>query len=154
MLDRGNEEGFDENGATPFLAQYAYDSNGNLTTDPYKKLIISYNHLNLPDTILQTGTANRIVWRYEAAGNKLLKEVYNDSIFLTGAYTENSYQAGALLTNGQPTALDSTVLTARDSIRFLPGFHAKPGFSLGPPQKVNATGVLFLPQAGCWQKKA
>ena len=141
VLDRGNEEGFDENGATPFLDQYEYDSNGNLTTDPYKKLIISYNHLNLPDTILQTGTANRIVWRYDAAGNKLLKEVYNDSIFLTGAYTENSYQAGTLLTNGQPTALDSTVLTARDSIRFLPGFHAKPGFSLTAKIDTNLVPV-------------
>ncbi len=139
MLDRGNEEGFDENGATPFLDQYEYDSNGNLTTDPYKKLIISYNHLNLPDTILQTGTANRIVWRYDAAGNKLLKEVYNDSIFLAGAYTENSYQAGALFTDGQPTALDSTILTARDSIRFLPGFHAKPGFRL--TAKIDSTLV-------------
>lgn len=51
---------------------YSYDKNGNLTHDPHKGLQFAYNHLNLPEQI--SGKAN-IAFTYDAAGNKLRKEV-------------------------------------------------------------------------------
>jgi uncharacterized protein RhaS with RHS repeats len=122
IADFGSSEGFSDDGVAPG-AQYDYDANGNLIEDPYKNLEISYNHLNLPDTIIHPGSTNRIVWHYDAAGNKLRKEVLNDSIVLTGPFTENQYRARFITTNGQPTALDSALLIAQDSIVFKPGFH-------------------------------
>ena len=75
----------------------------------------------------------------DAAGNKLRKEVLNDSIILTGPFTENQYRARFIITDGQPTALDSTVLIAQDSIVFKPGFHALPGLRL--TAKIDSTIV-------------
>jgi RHS repeat-associated protein len=138
ISDSGNDDGFSEGNASP-TDSYDYDANGNLSHDPYKNLDIVYNYLNLPDTIIQPGTTNRIVWLYDAAGNKLRKEVLNDSIILTGPFTENQYRARFITTNGQPTALDSTVLIAQDSIVFKPGFHALPGLRL--TAKIDSTIV-------------
>ena len=75
----------------------------------------------------------------DAAGNKLRKEVLNDSIILTGPFTENQYRARFIITDGQLTALDSTVLIAQDSIVFKPGFHALPGLRL--TAKIDSTIV-------------
>jgi hypothetical protein len=111
LFDGGTSAGFDE-GDAPIFAAYTYDANGNLSHDPFKNLDIAYNHLNLPDTIIQPGSNSRIVYHYDTAGNKLRKEVLNDSIVLTGPFTENQYQARFITTNGQPTALDSTLMVA------------------------------------------
>ncbi len=129
IVDSGTPAGFDKGNAIVFAA-YNYDANGNLSHDPFKNLDFAYNHLKLPDTISQPGSNSRIVYRYDAAGNKLRKEVLNDSIILTGPFTENQYQARFITTDGQPTALDSTLLVAQNSIVFKPGFHAKPGLRL------------------------
>jgi RHS repeat-associated protein len=129
IVDSGTPAGFDKGNAIVFAA-YNYDANGNLSHDPFNNLDFAYNHLNLPDTIIQPGSNSRIVYRYDAAGNKLRKEVLNDSIILTGPFTENQYQARFITTDGQPTALDSTLLVAQNSIVFKPGFHAKPGLRL------------------------
>ena len=138
LFDGGTSAGFDE-GDAPIFAAYTYDANGNLSHDPFKNLDIAYNHLNLPDTIIQPGSNNRIVWFYDAAGNKLRKEVLNDSIFLSGPLLEKEYRARYIATDGQPTALDSTMLLAQDSIVFKPGFHAQPGMRL--TAKIDSTIV-------------
>jgi RHS repeat-associated protein len=138
IADYGSSEGFSDDGVSPG-AQYDYDANGNLIEDPYKNLEISYNHLNLPDTVIQPGSNNRIVYLYDAAGNKLRKEVFNDSIILTGPFTEKEYRARFITTNGQPTSLDSTLLIAQDSIVFKPGFHAQAGMRL--TAKIDSTIV-------------
>ncbi len=91
-------------------------------------LDISSNHLNLPDTVIQPGSNNRIVYLYDAAGNKLRKKVLNDSLFLTGPFTGNEYRARFIATDGQPTSPDSTLLFAQDSIVILPGFQTQEGF--------------------------
>jgi hypothetical protein len=78
-------KGFNPSGGT---GSYAYDANGNMTTDPYKALSITYNHLNLPKLFTWTGgsfSGNSVEIRYDAAGNKLKKTVK------TGA-TENYTQ--------------------------------------------------------------
>ena len=64
-------KGFDP-GITP-AGEYTYDSNGNLTFDPHKGLTITYNHLNLPATILKGG--DKIEIYYDATGRKLKQEV-------------------------------------------------------------------------------
>ena len=38
-----------------YNSAYTYDLNGNLQTDPYKQLSITYNYLNLPENVSQTG---------------------------------------------------------------------------------------------------
>jgi RHS repeat-associated protein len=54
---------------------YTYDANGNLTKDPYKGITsITYNHLNLPVRVT-FDTNNYIEWTYDAAGNKVSKQV-------------------------------------------------------------------------------
>jgi RHS repeat-associated protein len=57
---------------------YTYDANGNLKTDPNKKITnITYNHLNLP-TLITFGTspsANTIEFLYDGGGTKLKKTV-------------------------------------------------------------------------------
>lgn len=50
---------------------YAYDANGNMVKDKHRKISkISYNSLNLPDTI-QFSNGNQIINRYLADGTKL-----------------------------------------------------------------------------------
>ena len=50
---------------------YAYDGNGNLTTDNNKGLAISYNYLNLPKSV--TKASQIIGYTYDATGRKLKK---------------------------------------------------------------------------------
>mgnify|MGYP006278207103 CR=1 FL=1 len=138
IFDKGTSAGFDE-GDAPIFAAYSYDANGNLSHDPFKNLDIAYNHLNLPDTIIQPGSENRITWLYDANGNKLRKEVLNDRLILTGPFTENQYRARFITTDGHPTTLDPTLLLAQDSIVFKPGFHAQPGMRL--TAKIDSTIV-------------
>ena len=63
-------------------AAYGYDFNGNVIRDDSKGIIIEYNHLNLPKEINFTGTSNRIVFTYDAAGIKLKKEVSGDENYI------------------------------------------------------------------------
>lgn len=53
-------------------SSYDYDDNGNLKIDSEKNIRLTYNYLNLPDTV--TGSQN-ISYTYDAAGNKLRKKV-------------------------------------------------------------------------------
>jgi RHS repeat-associated protein len=59
---------------------YTYDNNGNLTSDLNKSIpAISYNYLNLPQTITITGKGS-ITYLYDAAGNKLQKVVTDSTV--------------------------------------------------------------------------
>ncbi|MBB5649130.1 DUF6443 domain-containing protein [Pedobacter cryoconitis] len=55
-------------------SNYAYDDNGNLKSDSEKNINLTYNYLNLPETV--TGSQN-INYTYDATGNKLRKKVGN-----------------------------------------------------------------------------
>ncbi|MBB5649197.1 RHS repeat domain-containing protein, partial [Pedobacter cryoconitis] len=55
-------------------SNYAYDDNGNLKSDSEKNINLTYNYLNLPETV--TGSQN-ISYTYDASGNKLRKKVGN-----------------------------------------------------------------------------
>jgi RHS repeat-associated protein len=66
-------------GATAY--GYSYDSNGNLTIDPYKGMILSYNVLNRTDKIVMTlGTNRWIDYTYDAAGSLLRKRQYDNNV--------------------------------------------------------------------------
>jgi len=59
---------------------YGYDANGNLLYDRNKKIDwINYNYLNLPEGITirdNSNVTNTIIYKYDAAGKKIQKEVY------------------------------------------------------------------------------
>ncbi|HEX7902556.1 MAG TPA: DUF6443 domain-containing protein, partial [Chitinophagaceae bacterium] len=74
---------------------YSYDANGNLNLDNNKNISsITYNHLNLPSVITVTGKGT-INYTYDAAGNKLKKEInetgqpLKTTLYLGGAVYEN-----------------------------------------------------------------
>ena len=73
-------------------SSYSYDVNGNLKTDAQKGITnISYNHLNLPQTIIAPVT---LVYSYDATGRKLSK-------LATGSTTNaTDYVNGIQYTNG------------------------------------------------------
>ncbi|SKA47178.1 RHS repeat-associated core domain-containing protein [Chitinophaga eiseniae] len=77
---------------------YSYDQNGNLTADNNKHITgITYNHLNLPQTITIPGKGN-IRYQYDALGNKLRKEVTDISSGVS-KITTTDYIAGMVYQN-------------------------------------------------------
>ncbi|MBC6993781.1 RHS repeat-associated core domain-containing protein [Neolewinella lacunae] len=59
-------------GFQPGTGTFGYDANGNLSTDPYKGITtpITYNYLNLPQTINYSG-GKSLTMVYDATGTKL-----------------------------------------------------------------------------------
>lgn len=84
-------------------SSYAYDVNGNMTTDPYKAMTVQYNHLNLPKLFTFTvgAQSNTIEIRYDAAGTKLRKTVKTGS---TTNYTQD-YLSGIEYRDGAREAI-------------------------------------------------
>jgi hypothetical protein len=73
---------------------YDYDANGNMIVDANKNISpISYNHLNLPQTISVTGKGT-IEYTYDAAGAKLQKKVTEGN-----KVTVTDYIGGFVYTN-------------------------------------------------------
>jgi RHS repeat-associated protein len=98
--DKGNPAG---NGN-----DYTYDANGNLTSDYNKSITsITYNYLNLPQTVTITGKGT-ITFSYDAAGNKLQKATLDQTV--TPNKTTNYYYAGDYVyrsaTTGSPDTLE------------------------------------------------
>jgi RHS repeat-associated protein len=87
VIDNSNDKAsklgdFKYDPVTKTLTDYTYDVNGNLVKDNNKRITgIRYNHLNLPEHIEVTATANPVVdggsidYTYDALGNKLMKKV-------------------------------------------------------------------------------
>ncbi|HEU4554192.1 MAG TPA: DUF6443 domain-containing protein [Chitinophaga sp.] len=77
---------------------YAYDVNGNLTKDLNKSIsAITYNHLNLPESITITGKGS-IQYKYDAAGNKLQK-IVTDNTVTPAKVTTTTYISGFVYEN-------------------------------------------------------
>jgi RHS repeat-associated protein len=60
-------------GYKPGVANYTYDTNGNLRTDPSKGITVIYNHQDLPTTIVWAN-GQRLNMTYDAAGTLLRRE--------------------------------------------------------------------------------
>ncbi|KAA2243862.1 hypothetical protein F0L74_09060 [Chitinophaga agrisoli] len=79
-------------------ADYDYDGNGNLLKDLNKNItVISYNHLNLPETITLPDKGS-IQYRYDAWGNKLRK-IVTDSTGAQPKIVTTDYLAGLVYQN-------------------------------------------------------
>jgi RHS repeat-associated protein len=127
------KQGFNPGTATA-TAQYGYDANGNLTTDPYKNITtpIVYNYLNLPKTITFAG-GNMLEFLYAADGTKLQKKIVRtlpepllqlpNRPILAGTYQAQQIEVTGSIVSGQTPV----VLEASQSIVFGPGFEADAG---------------------------
>ncbi|HXB07841.1 MAG TPA: DUF6443 domain-containing protein, partial [Puia sp.] len=83
---------------------YSYDGNGNLLTDNNKKIdAIGYNYLNLPQQVHMTGEGT-IFYTYDAAGNKLQKQVMDG---VSGLATTTLYLDGFQYQRRTPVATPS-----------------------------------------------
>ncbi|MBL7733769.1 MAG: RHS repeat-associated core domain-containing protein [Chitinophagaceae bacterium] len=107
-----------KDGANTGTDDYSYDLNGNLVLDNNKNISsITYNHLNLPSVITVTGKGT-ITYTYDAAGNKLKKEVaetgqpLKTTLYMGSAVYENDalqfigHEEGRMrpsTVNGQPS---------------------------------------------------
>lgn len=69
---------------TGSTSNYTYDTNGNLTADPYKGLTIAYDYLNRTDKItVTTATGRYINYTYDAGGTLIRKQQYDNNILQT-----------------------------------------------------------------------
>jgi RHS repeat-associated protein len=72
-------------------SDYSYDSNGNLTKDLNKGInTISYNFLNLPDSIRKDNT-HKLIYLYDAMGTKV-KEITINAGTTTGRYYFDGFE--------------------------------------------------------------
>jgi RHS repeat-associated protein len=95
---------FHYNSATKTDTDYGYDANGNLLLDKNKTIDkITYNYLNLPQLVHMNGKGN-ILYTYDAAGNKLQKQVI-DSV--SGLATTTLYLGGFQYQRRTPMATPS-----------------------------------------------
>ena len=95
-------------------SDYRYDGNGNLTFDNNKGIdSIYYNYLNLPQQVHMKGKGN-IFYTYDAAGNKLQKQVVDS---LSGLATTTTYMiAGLQFQHRSPI---SNLSGGTDTLQFL-----------------------------------
>lgn len=92
---------------------YSYDSVGNLHQDDNKGIdTIGYNYLNLPQLVHMSGKGN-ILYTYDAAGNKLKKEVVDS---LSGLATTTLYLDGLQYQRRSPVASASAGV---DTLQFM-----------------------------------
>ena len=78
-------------GITGLTGLYAYDANGNATTDGRNGVSLSYNHLSLPTSASKSGL--NLTYTYDATGAKLRK------VSTQGTTTTTDYVKGIQYTN-------------------------------------------------------
>ena len=93
--------------ASPTALAYAFDANGNVTTDPSRStgsINVGYNLLNLPQTI--TG-AKTITYTYDASGDKLrrVSAVTGNTDYINGIEYDNSTTAISFIQTEEGKAL-------------------------------------------------
>jgi len=92
-----NTGGFKDGNTGPWLDDYAYDENGNMTLDRNKGITeITYNHLNLPVEITWSST-KKIEYIYNAAGQKVQKKVTDGNTIKEVDYLDGFQYAGGIL---------------------------------------------------------
>src|SRR5690606_25157459 len=77
VMDAGTDGGFKD--GVDQSEEYTYDENGNMLSDLNKGIsAIDYNFYNLPEKII-FDEGQTIKYIYDAGGNKLRKELFDDS---------------------------------------------------------------------------
>jgi RHS repeat-associated protein len=108
------------------ITDYNYDANGNLISDQNKGISsITYNHLNLPQTITVTGKGT-ITYTYDATGNKLWKETvennvtvpYNGTNYNSNITTTTTYIAGLVYESKSYSNSSLSTLNYTDKLKF------------------------------------
>lgn len=85
------------NKSTGTSQDYTFDANGNATLDNNKEITsISYNHLDLPEVIIFSGSNRKIEYEYSATGTKLRKRKTDGSNVVV-----TDYANGFLYVNNQ-----------------------------------------------------
>ena len=103
--------------------------NRDLTQDDHKNITVDYNYLNLP-TKVERANKGEILWRYDATGRKLSKEVLQDSLKIDdNPIPDKKYYANWISSMGEVVANSDVEFIARDSIVLLPDFSAKNNFT-------------------------
>ena len=102
---------FKYNASTKTSTDYTYNANGSITTDKNKNISdIQYNYLNLvsevekPTASGQVYGGGRITYEYDAAGNKVSKEVYDNWGYMSATTTTTSYICGFVYESKNTTA--------------------------------------------------
>ena len=85
VRDATNEAGGFAPGEGGLDADYYYDNNGNLTDDYHKGIVVTYNHLNLPE-IIKFADGSQIKYAYDALGRKWVKTVTQSEQVLSTYY--------------------------------------------------------------------
>ncbi len=93
-------------GSENISGTFTYDGNGNMTSDSKKGITITYNYLDLPDTVKQG--SSKLVFTYDAAGNKLYKQLINSS---GGVISQRHYvEDEEVVSNGSVLAVESIAM--------------------------------------------
>ena len=114
ILEEGHHHAGFEDKSNTQTGDYTYDSNGNMIEDKNKDISsITYNHLNLPQTIyFDSLNESEIIYTYAADGTKLSKLVA-DEINLTSqlsATVTTTYYAGNYIYTRYNSGNDATEL--------------------------------------------
>jgi RHS repeat-associated protein len=109
----GNDRGI-KNGAS---GMYAYDNNGNMTTNGNRNATLTYNYLNLPEQL--NVNSKTLIYDYDAAGVKHKYTIGSTSVKYAGAfeYDENNVLTKVATTEGLVRKI-TTATPALDSLRF------------------------------------
>jgi len=90
-------------GSQNITGTFTYDGNGNMTSDSRKGITITYNYLDLPDTVKQG--ASKLVFTYDAAGNKLYKQLITSGTIVS----QRHYVEDAEVTATSSIAFDGKI---------------------------------------------
>ena len=97
----GNIAGFGVQTGGSAGGHYAYDTNGNITNDPYKALGITYNVLNKTDKISFTAVSGRYIsYIYDSGGNVMEKQQYDVVSGVSTLISTTIYTDGFVYING------------------------------------------------------
>jgi len=90
-------------GSQNISGTFTYDGNGNMTSDSRKGVTITYNYLDLPDTVKQGNS--ELIFTYDAEGNKLYKQLISSGTVVS----QRHYIGDVELTASSSVAYDGKI---------------------------------------------
>jgi RHS repeat-associated protein len=130
---------------------FAYDANGNMTTEPNRRLTVAYNALNLPQQVTSIDNASQSIrYTYDATGRKLAV-TYNGI-----SPTYQAYVGPVVYTvNGTALTIDyvgtSYGRLVRNGTAFTPEYHLKDHLgNVRVAFQKNASGLAEVKQVNAY----